>query len=284
VRIIATSNRDLLSYVEKGDFRQDLYYRLNVFPVHVPPLRERGEDILMLAEHFLRRFARKHGIKVTGLSDSARAMILAYRWPGNVRELQNTIERAVIFSESGRPVLAAALGLPEDLKFPDTLELPMGESATSSSSTTVAVPELPPAASVPAETDSQKSRSRPSRPRSSRPAATVLKRPPRSASASAPCATSCRSTANPAPRSTSSSTATPEVGAFFTDAHSLSPTWGPFNSEARKPRIRTSDRFLASWLPNQNLHPVGRVSDPPYENVKSSEQLSVFLALSGIRS
>ena len=155
VRIIATSNRDLLSYVEKGDFRQDLYYRLNVFPVHVPPLRERGEDILMLAEHFLRRFARKHGIKVTGLSDSARAMILAYRWPGNVRELQNTIERAVIFSESGRPVLAAALGLPEDLKFPDTLELPMGESATSSSSTTVAVPELPPAASVPAETDSK---------------------------------------------------------------------------------------------------------------------------------
>jgi DNA-binding NtrC family response regulator len=115
VRIIATSNRDLLSYVEKGDFRQDLYYRLNVFPVLVPPLRERTEDILMLAEHFLRRFARKHGVKVTGLSDSARTAIVAYRWPGNVRELQNTIERAVILSETGRPVTAAALGLPTDL-------------------------------------------------------------------------------------------------------------------------------------------------------------------------
>jgi DNA-binding NtrC family response regulator len=112
VRIIATSNRDLLSYVEKGDFRQDLYYRLNVFPVHVPPLRERADDILDLAEHFLRRFARKHGVKVTGLSDSARASIMGYRWPGNVRELQNTIERAVILSESGRPLTAAALGLP----------------------------------------------------------------------------------------------------------------------------------------------------------------------------
>jgi DNA-binding NtrC family response regulator len=114
VRIIATSNRDLLGYVEKGDFRQDLYYRLNVFPVVVPPLRERTVDILMLADHFLHRFARKHGIKVTGMSDSARAAITAYRWPGNVRELQNTIERAVILSESARPITAASLGLPTD--------------------------------------------------------------------------------------------------------------------------------------------------------------------------
>jgi len=111
VRILATSNRDLMSYVEKGEFRQDLYYRLNVFPVHVPPLRERPDDILVLAEHFLRRFARKHGVKVTGLSDAARAALQGYRWPGNVRELQNTIERAVILSESGRPVSSGALGL-----------------------------------------------------------------------------------------------------------------------------------------------------------------------------
>jgi len=114
VRIVATSNRDLLSYVEKGDFRQDLYYRLNVFPVHVPALRERVEDIPVLAEHFLRRFARKHGVKVTGFADSARSAMKSYRWPGNVRELQNTVERAVILSESGRPVAAAALGLPGD--------------------------------------------------------------------------------------------------------------------------------------------------------------------------
>ncbi|MEO7600366.1 MAG: sigma-54 dependent transcriptional regulator, partial [Opitutus sp.] len=87
VRILATSNRDLLSHVEKGDFRQDLYYRLNVFPVHVPALRERVEDIMLLADHFLRRFVRKHGVRVTGFSDSARAALLGYRWPGNVREL-----------------------------------------------------------------------------------------------------------------------------------------------------------------------------------------------------
>jgi DNA-binding NtrC family response regulator len=115
VRIIATSNRDLMSNVAQGEFRQDLYYRLNVFPVHVPALRERIEDIPLLADHFLRRFTRKHGVKVTGFSDSARAALLAYRWPGNVRELQNTVERAVILSESGRPLSAAVLGLPGDL-------------------------------------------------------------------------------------------------------------------------------------------------------------------------
>lgn len=115
VRIIATSNRDLMSNVTKGEFRQDLYYRLNVFPIPVPALRERVEDIPLLADHFLRRFTRKHGVKVTGFSDSARAALLGYRWPGNVRELQNTVERAVILSESGRPVTAAALGLPGDL-------------------------------------------------------------------------------------------------------------------------------------------------------------------------
>lgn len=125
VRIVATSNRDLMSYVEKGDFRQDLYYRLNVFPVHVAALRERTDDIPLLAEHFLRRFARKHGVKVTGFSDSARGAMQAYRWPGNVRELQNTIERAVILSESGRPVSAAVLGLPGDLVSFDAPDLPL---------------------------------------------------------------------------------------------------------------------------------------------------------------
>jgi DNA-binding NtrC family response regulator len=135
VRILATSNRDLLSHVTKGDFRQDLYYRLNVFPVHVPALRERVEDIPLLAEHFLTRFTRKHGIKVTGFSDSACAAMLAYRWPGNVRELQNTIERAVILSEEGRPVTAAALGLPADLMPTDI--------ATTNPWVLQAVPETP---------------------------------------------------------------------------------------------------------------------------------------------
>jgi DNA-binding NtrC family response regulator len=128
VRIIATSNRDLMSNVTNGEFRQDLYYRLNVFPVHVPSLRERVEDIPLLADHFLQRFARKHGVKVTGFSDSARAALLSYRWPGNVRELQNTVERSVILSETGRPVSAAALGLPGDLAPTDTDSMvPWGE-------------------------------------------------------------------------------------------------------------------------------------------------------------
>ena len=112
VRILATSNRDLMHFVEKGLFRSDLFYRLNVFPVHVPPLRERHDDILLLADAFLRRFARKHGIKVPGFSDTAAKAIMTYPWPGNVRELQNTIERAVILSEDGRPVSTGALGLP----------------------------------------------------------------------------------------------------------------------------------------------------------------------------
>jgi DNA-binding NtrC family response regulator len=115
VRIIATSNRDLASCVEKGAFRQDLFYRLNVFPLRVPTLRERTDDLMLLANHFLLRFARKHGIKLAGLSDSAEAAIMAYGWPGNVRELQNTIERAVILSEPGRLVTAAVLGLPGNL-------------------------------------------------------------------------------------------------------------------------------------------------------------------------
>ena len=112
VRILATSNRDLLRIVEQGRFREDLYYRLNVFPVSVPPLRERAEDIQLLADHFLRRFARKHGGGVAGFADSALRAIMQYRWPGNVRELQNAVERAVILAENGRFITAAALGLP----------------------------------------------------------------------------------------------------------------------------------------------------------------------------
>jgi len=87
VRILATSNRDLLHFVETGEFRQDLYYRLNVFPVHVAPLRERAEDIIELAEHFLRSFSRKHGIQHAGLPTRPggdAGLFLA----GNVRELQ----------------------------------------------------------------------------------------------------------------------------------------------------------------------------------------------------
>jgi DNA-binding NtrC family response regulator len=123
VRILATSNRDLLRHVEQGLFRQDLYYRLNVFPAVVPPLRERPEDIQLLADHFLRQFARKHGVGVAGYAESALRAMMEYRWPGNVRELQNAVERAVIMAENGRSITAAALGLPAAQ---GQVELPFG--------------------------------------------------------------------------------------------------------------------------------------------------------------
>ena len=112
VRILATSNRDLHQFMQRGLFRSDLYYRLNVFPILVPPLRERPEDIEHLAETFLRRFSRKHGVRLPGFSEHAQEALRAYPWPGNVRELHNTIERAVILSEDRRPVTTAALNLP----------------------------------------------------------------------------------------------------------------------------------------------------------------------------
>jgi DNA-binding NtrC family response regulator len=112
VRVLATTNRDLRKAVNAGEFREDLYYRLNVFPVHVPSLRDRQEDIVVLAEHFLQRFARRHNLQIPGFAASALEELHAHAWPGNVRELQNTIERAVILTDNGSPVLPAALGLP----------------------------------------------------------------------------------------------------------------------------------------------------------------------------
>jgi DNA-binding NtrC family response regulator len=96
VRVIATTNRNLEHSVEKKEFRQDLYFRLNVVPIHVPPLRERLEDVPFLSEEFMRRFGRKHGVPIKGFSDEAMRLLKTHNWPGNVRELQNVIERAVI--------------------------------------------------------------------------------------------------------------------------------------------------------------------------------------------
>lgn len=101
VRFIAATNRDLKEDVEAGRFRQDLYYRLNVFPVEVAPLRRRVEDIPMLATHLLARASRKLNCRVPGLTREHILKLQGYRWPGNVRELQNVIERAVISSRSG---------------------------------------------------------------------------------------------------------------------------------------------------------------------------------------
>ncbi len=95
IRIIAATNQDLTKAVAENRFREDLFYRINVIPVHLPPLRERCEDIPLLADHFLQRNREQMGKPVTGISGEAMAMLQAYRWPGNIRELENVIERAV---------------------------------------------------------------------------------------------------------------------------------------------------------------------------------------------
>ena len=98
VRIVAATNRDLEQMIEDGSFRSDLYYRLNVFPIHIPSLRERPEDIPPLAKHFAAQYARGMGRQVPNIPDSAIQALKAWTWPGNIRELQNVIERAVIVS------------------------------------------------------------------------------------------------------------------------------------------------------------------------------------------
>jgi transcriptional regulator with GAF, ATPase, and Fis domain len=98
VRVIAATNRDLKTAVATGTFRRDLFYRLNVFPIEVPPLRERREDILMLVEYFVQRFAAKAGRNITSIDQKALDVLQSYDWPGNIRELQNIIERSVILT------------------------------------------------------------------------------------------------------------------------------------------------------------------------------------------
>jgi Nif-specific regulatory protein len=98
VRVIAATNRSLEELIEQGKFRQDLYYRLNVFPIHIPPLRERKTDILLLADYFVEKYAKANHKAVRRISTPAIDMLMAYHWPGNVRELENCVERAVVLS------------------------------------------------------------------------------------------------------------------------------------------------------------------------------------------
>jgi transcriptional regulator with GAF, ATPase, and Fis domain len=98
VRIIAATNRDLKAAVANGSFREDLFYRLNVFPIEVPPLRERKDDVLMLVEYFVRRYASRAGKTIRSIDKKTLDLLQAYDWPGNIRELQNVIERSVILS------------------------------------------------------------------------------------------------------------------------------------------------------------------------------------------
>jgi len=107
VRIVAATNRDLETEVEKGTFRQDLFYRLDVIRLRLPPLRERREDLPLLVDHFLRKFSAEHGRKVAGVDPEAMQALMAYHFPGNVRELENLVERAVILSSGDRLTLDA---------------------------------------------------------------------------------------------------------------------------------------------------------------------------------
>ena len=106
VRIVATTNRELVKEVEEGNFREDLFYRLNVIEISLPPLRDRKEDIAALARHFVQRFNDDNGKRIEGISEEALELLMQYDWPGNVRELENQIERAVVVSR--RPMLDLA--------------------------------------------------------------------------------------------------------------------------------------------------------------------------------
>jgi len=101
VRVIAATNKDLEKEISAGRFRQDLYFRLNVIPIHLPPLRERVEDISVLADHFLGKYPREDGRRAHGFRPDAMEVLKRYPWPGNVRELENLVERLVVLSRDG---------------------------------------------------------------------------------------------------------------------------------------------------------------------------------------
>jgi transcriptional regulator with PAS, ATPase and Fis domain len=99
VRLICATNADIHRMSDEGSFRQDLLYRINTIEIHIPPLRERGNDVILLAEHFLKLYARKYKKEIHGFTREAKNKLLKYAWPGNIRELQHVTERAVIFSD-----------------------------------------------------------------------------------------------------------------------------------------------------------------------------------------
>ncbi len=116
VRVISATNKDLEEEMKKGEFREDLYYRIAVFPIKLPPLRERKEDIPLLAAHFLQKYSKQEGKPIEGISSDALDLMMAYNWPGNVRELENAMERAVVLAASHElnakdlPVAVRSLG------------------------------------------------------------------------------------------------------------------------------------------------------------------------------
>ena len=128
-RLIAATNRDLGAMVDEQKFRSDLYYRLNVFPVRVPPLRQRPDDIPLLVRHFVQQFSRRTNRSIETIPSETMTALVNYDWPGNIRELQNVIERAVILSKG--PVLTTLRSAPH------SSQLSESPSSTSSSSTSI---------------------------------------------------------------------------------------------------------------------------------------------------
>jgi len=110
LRLVAATHVDLAEAVREGRFRQDLFYRLNVIPIHLPPLRDRGSDVVLLGRHFARATAERHGLDVPDIGPDVTARLRSYHWPGNVRELRNAIERAVLLGDGDIDVADLALG------------------------------------------------------------------------------------------------------------------------------------------------------------------------------
>ena len=125
VRVVAATHVDLEKAVANGTFREDLFYRLNIFPIFMPPLRERKSDILQLADHFLEKYARHHSKEMRRISTPAIDMMMSYHWPGNVRELENCIERAVILNADG---VVHGHHLPPSLQTADATGTPVSGS------------------------------------------------------------------------------------------------------------------------------------------------------------
>lgn len=124
-RILASTNKDLAALVAQGAFREDLYFRINVLTIEVPPLRERGDDVLILARHFAEKFARELGRNAPDFDDAALEALKGYDWPGNVRELENVVQRAVVMTDHEH---IRAADLPERMHF--TVNRPPGPLMT----------------------------------------------------------------------------------------------------------------------------------------------------------
>jgi two-component system response regulator AtoC len=127
VRIITATHRDLTAETKAGRFREDLFYRLNVLPIHVPPLRERREDIPLLIEHFITRNNTRLGTNIRGMDSECRRLLYEYSWPGNVRELENTIERAMVLAEGDQLVAADLAERIREARDPVQMQLASGE-------------------------------------------------------------------------------------------------------------------------------------------------------------